>query len=702
VFFIANDDHGVELWMSDGQPGGTRLVADLGRFAAGGLFMDQRFQALGGRLLFTACSAAGSQLWQSGGTAETTTPLSLAPPSPPFPLCDFASNPRGLTVAGDLAYFGLELSRSQLWRTDGSPAGTILVTEFPEDASLSGGTLTPLGNRVLFAVDVQDGFELWTSDGTPAGTGKFFDLPCCSRAGFFAAVGSEVYFSVGLIDSELWRTDGTAAGTRRVSAEEAFWNHARHFIRFGSAVLFFASTDTDLSSPRLQLWKTDGTPAGTVPVSPNLFGSLGHEASPLLELQGALYFLVTNSTTASNGLWRTDGTEAGTRLVRELSNSFPGTPLVPFAGRFFFAAGDAAHGLELWQSDGTTAGTSLLRDVFPGVESSRPSALTVAGGRLFFVARDRFHGIELWQTDGTEAGTRLVQDLAPAGASSEPRTLTLAGDRLFFSADDGVSGRELWALPLSGNAGCQASSSRLCLNGGRFQVEVTWKAANGLTGAGRAAALTGDTGTFWFFDPANVELVVKVLDGRPLNGHFWVFYGALSNVEYTLTVTDTQTGVSRRYLNLSGRMASVGDTRAFGPLGAFASTPAPDGTALVAERSDPAATAPCQPGPRRLCLNQGRFAVEATWKDFQDHTGDGTAVGLTGDTGYFWFFDPANAEVVLKVLDGRSLNGKFWVFYGALSNVEYSLHVTDTQTGIVRTYTNPRGRFASVADTGAF
>ena len=53
--------------------------------------------------------------------------------------------------------------------------------------------------------------------------------------------------------------------------------------------------------------------------------------------------------------------------------------------------------------------------------------------------------------------------------------------------------------------------------------------------------LTGDTGTFWFFDSANVELVLKVLDGRVLNGHYWVFYGALSNVEYTIVVTAINT-----------------------------------------------------------------------------------------------------------------------------------------------------------------
>jgi len=101
-------------------------------------------------------------------------------------------------------------------------------------------------------------------------------------------------------------------------------------------------------------------------------------------------------------------------------------------------------------------------------------------------------------------------------------------------------------------------------------------------------------------------------------------------------------------------------------------------------------------------LHDGRFAVDVTWKDFQGNTGSGTAVTLTNDTGSFWFFDAANLELIVKVLDGTGVNGHFWLFYGALSNVEYTLTVTDTQTGAQRRYTNPSGRFASVADTLAF
>jgi hypothetical protein len=280
------------------------------------------------------------------------------------------------------------------------------------------------------------------------------------------------------------------------------------------------------------------------------------------------------------------------------------------------------------------------------------------------------------------------------------------GNRLYFAADDGISGNELWTLDASAPSACQPGDTRLCLAGQRFQVEVAWKDFKGNTGIGHAAPLTADTGTFWFFTSENVELVVKVLDARTLKQAFWVFYGALSSVDYTITVTDTETGLSRRYHNPSGQLASAGDTQGFGPLGAFDTktfeTPAPALPRVAARTDVQAATGACSPAQDRLCLQNGRFAVTAVWKDFQGHTGTGTAIALTGDTGYFWFFDPTNVEVMTKVLDGRGLNGKFWLFYGALSNVEYTLTVTDTQTGALKVYKNPSGQFGSVGDTGAF
>jgi hypothetical protein len=110
----------------------------------------------------------------------------------------------------------------------------------------------------------------------------------------------------------------------------------------------------------------------------------------------------------------------------------------------------------------------------------------------------------------------------------------------------------------------------LCLQGRRFEVTTRWRDFAGNTGVGQGIALGDDSGWFWFFYPGNVELVVKVLDGRPVNGHFWVFYGALTNVEYELTVRHVLGDLGgadgeAAYENLSGRFASHADVGALRP-----------------------------------------------------------------------------------------------------------------------------------------
>lgn len=111
-------------------------------------------------------------------------------------------------------------------------------------------------------------------------------------------------------------------------------------------------------------------------------------------------------------------------------------------------------------------------------------------------------------------------------------------------------------------ANCVITATNACLAAGRFRVSVTWRSPTG-SGVGTSAHITADTAYFWFFNSANVELVVKVLDARTINGRFWVFYGALSDVEYTITITDTERGLVKTYFNPQSQLASVADTSAF-------------------------------------------------------------------------------------------------------------------------------------------
>jgi pimeloyl-ACP methyl ester carboxylesterase len=304
------------------------------------------------------------------------------------------------------------------------------------------------------------------------------------------------------------------------------------------------------------------------------------------------------------------------------------------------------------------------------------------------------------------AGAELKRFTVDAEGSHSVDLGVVAADvQVEISASCAVNANLAFMSSLLNTQPCAPAADTLCLNGGRFEVRVNWRAFDGSEGSGRARPLTTDTGSFWFFDEKNLELMVKVLDGRAINASFWVFYGALSSVEYSIFVRDVETGRIRTYFNPANELASRGDTAAF-PASSGGTAFDHDQMAVTTASTPPgiasASEGPCVPETETLCLSANRFRVTATWTDFAGRSGTAKAVALTPDTGYFWFFSSGNAELMVKALDGRAINGRYWIFYGALSSVSYEITVTDLVTGSVRRYRNAAGTLASAGDTAAF
>jgi hypothetical protein len=257
-------------------------------------------------------------------------------------------------------------------------------------------------------------------------------------------------------------------------------------------------------------------------------------------------------------------------------------------------------------------------------------------------------------------------------------------------------------------APCVAGARTLCLEGGRVKVEVFFRDQANAIDRANGIPLTNQSGTFWFFNADNVELIVKAIDANGVNGNFWIFYGALSDREYEIAATNTQTGEAAVYYNPQGEICGDADTSAF----PVASTAAAGFTferlgslAAPVDLAEPIESIEqglCAPGAGKLCLFGNRFEVEVDWATSGGQTGDGVAVPSTDISGFFWFFAPQNLELVVKVIDGRTLNGKFWLFYGALTDVQYELRVRDTVSGASKTYTNAQGNICGRADTSAF
>lgn len=256
---------------------------------------------------------------------------------------------------------------------------------------------------------------------------------------------------------------------------------------------------------------------------------------------------------------------------------------------------------------------------------------------------------------------------------------------------------------------CVPDATTLCLNNGRFAVGATFDSGT-QSGKAQVVQLTPDTGYLWFFSASNAEAVVKVINGCALDSNFWVFAGGLTNVNTKITVTDTVTGIAKTYLNPANTpFQPIQDTSAFATCSAAdaavsaRSESSASTEAWTRQLAEETAETAAVLSSRALRLNNNRFQVDVTWHTSDGKSGTGTPVALTSDTGYFWFFDSSNVELVVKVLDGCGLGGHYWVFAGGLTNVNTVITVTDTATGIRKTYKNPLGTpFQPLQDTSAF
>jgi ELWxxDGT repeat protein len=424
VFFTAEDgEHGRELWTSDGTSAGTVRLTDIHPGAASTTFLhwpEEPLVVRGDSVFFLALDATGKEgLWRSDGTAAGTVLVKALGPHLLNMRQRLALLGNTLLFAGFDNQFGHEL-----WKSDGTTAGTVLVKDINPGANGSSPTdLVVVGNRVFFgAWESSTGHELWTSDGTAAGTRLVKDI----SPGSFSSRFPHSYF-------------------------------APAYAVLGGTLYFAAEDDTH----GWELWKTDGTAAGTVMVKDIHPGPQG-SIDTLVALGGRLYL---RAHTEAQGLepWTSDGTTAGTVLLKDVMpgpGSGYGTSFTQVGDAVVFFAMDEAHGMELWRTAGTPGSTALLADLWPGTESSiplidpmvprAPELVAVEeAGLAFFAAADAAGGLELWRTDGTRTGTQRVVDLMPGHEPSSPSGLTSLGEALFFAAADATSGHEprLLAVP---------------------------------------------------------------------------------------------------------------------------------------------------------------------------------------------------------------------------------------------------------------
>jgi ELWxxDGT repeat protein len=382
VYVVANDGvRGTELWRSDGTSSGTFLLKDI--ISGPGSPQINQLKDLNGTLLFSGFTNSGRLLlWKSDGTREGTIAVGGSP-----------DNPQCFQNVGDAMFF---LSSNAVWKSDGASA-TMVSSATPTIACSSAAA----GGLFYYTASAGNGStELWRSDGTPAGTfivkAGLRGLLNSSRG--VAAIGSTLFFSVD--DStnglELWRTDGTIEGTTLVKdiSPGPDSSSPTNLLNINGTLHFFAKDETG----GWGLWQSNGTSEGTVLVK-YVSPVAGSPPDQLTNVNGRLFF-AANDGVNGRELWISDGTSEGTNLLKDVlpgaASSEPRS-LTNINGILYFSANDGIHGHELWRSDGTAAGTYQLSEIASGPASSLPSSIVSLNNTIVFNADDGIHGRELWK-----------------------------------------------------------------------------------------------------------------------------------------------------------------------------------------------------------------------------------------------------------------------------------------------------------------
>lgn len=445
IFTATTATQGTELWRSDGTTAGTVLVKDI----EAGVTSSNPSNLVSGKsggvnvVYFTATtSSAGTEIWKTDGTtAGTVMIIDLVGGSG-------SSDPQKLTptTAGgfDTCYFTATTPTTgrELYRTNGTSGTTTLIADIVSGSGSSNpAEITPImisnvQNVMFTATTASQGTELWRSNGSPFGTvivkdilpGSVSSNPHNLQAGISVPV-NVVYFAATTTaeGTELWKSDGTLGGTQLIldivagSGSSDPQGITPSFAGSSDGVYFSATT----ASGGRELWRSNGTAGTTFLVKDIEAGAGSSNPSNITQM-----FLVSNwiivftatTTSAGTELWRSDGTAAGTVLVKDIvagSGSSNPTSLIKGSvggvDTVYFVATTATEGTELWRTDSTTAGTVLVADIVAGSGSSTPQNLltTTAGGTstVYFSATTPAAGRELWRSNGTAVTTVLVKDI---------------------------------------------------------------------------------------------------------------------------------------------------------------------------------------------------------------------------------------------------------------------------------------------------
>ena len=447
------------------------------------------------QILFEAVTAeAGLELWTTDGSEENT-----------FLLKDIdGANTNSLNMKDacltNECFFLADngVTGTQIWKTDGTSAGTVQVTDNLGNYRII--NLTPAGGLIFFlAEETEDSWSLWTTDGTLNGTQRIkAGLPSSIPPNNVFSAGGYFYFAIGsgISGLDLWRSDGTDIGTIELktdlgSAAGSSNSNLSHFADFNGKFLFLARDGGN----DVELWQSDGTIAGTSALA------VVHNAATGNYVDGGVtqvfgdnaYILLYATEEREIKLFKSDGTsieeifnqptdvsffmpsnmvligdkiyfnglsqDLGTAIIEfdintETGVEFkkildaPANPFFNIAFQSLYVVNDTGDFMIyndvdfeeiFWYSNGTAEGTVQISADFFGRD------LVALGNSFFISISDDNWGFELWEVAGSATNLSLVKNINTStdGLGNDSKLFAI-NDLLLFSGNDRVSNNQLW------------------------------------------------------------------------------------------------------------------------------------------------------------------------------------------------------------------------------------------------------------------
>jgi ELWxxDGT repeat protein len=449
LFNNYDPQHHYELWTADVTLQNKALLKNIVTYSQGSLASDKKLK-LGNTWFFNGRDHRGGELWKTDGTEAGTVLVKDINPGYLSALI------QEIVAVGNTIYFTVRFTNenyNRLFKSDGTENGTVeIILSSETQFSVNPQKLVATIDKIFFWGNTS--YKLWVSDGTPIGTHPIQAAPAQSaRTNTLTALGNKVFFDSD--GQSLWVSDGTETGTYKIFTpyDDKRPLNPTCLIEFKNKLYFLSNYFMDFNVYSA-LFESDGTVAGTKIIkdfAQNVY-LLSDTYLFLQKTDNQLFFRAVHSSSYPNyffNLWTSDGTTQGTQQLKTIN--FDRSPDLSFASvnnQFYIFLNPNSLGTDLtvWTSDGTVDGTI---EISKKIANYRVRSTINFHGKLFYSYYEKEHGTELFKINQANTEVSLAGEIINGSKNSNIYNLMDFPDKILFWGTDETHGSEMWQyLPM--------------------------------------------------------------------------------------------------------------------------------------------------------------------------------------------------------------------------------------------------------------